>query len=816
MLQNRFLVVALLTASGLPGQNGPYMRDWRPPSGEAASKPRLDCPALRSLTGYEFTIISAERETAGNKEFCRVMGQVQPEIRFEVSLPSQWNRRLYMFGNGGYAGENLESPGRKAQRDAGLRLGFSVAQTNTGHDAAIEPLGSFAVNSQKLYDYAFRAVHVTAETAKRLAAAYYGSTPARSYFFGCSTGGRQALISAQRFPDDFDGIVAGAPVLDFTGTMLGYTQSVHALAAAAIPASKIKTLAAKVYASCDEKDGVKDGLIEDPRRCGFSPARELPKCAAGGDSDICFTAGQMETLEKIYADVTVDGKRLFPGWPVGAEIAGANGRSGWDPWLIRESDPPISVVFAETFFRFFAFPKKDPNLTLKQVNLARDAPLLSWIRQVLDATDPDLSRFRARGGKLLMYFGWADPALNPRMGVEYYESVMQKMGPATREFFRLYMLPGVFHCAGGPGCAAFDPMAALIPWVEQGKAPETLVAAQVEAGKTVRTRPLCPYPQAAKYNGSGSIDDAASFRCETAGGVAVSPAWLSANRQHVIVLEASWAKTEDAKDYLAGHIPGAAHVNTDDFETGYPRWRLRPPEQLHATIGKLGIGPDATVVVYGRKTTAAARVWWILHFAGVRDVRFLDGGYSAWIRAGYASEVSVKTPPPVVFSAPLRESAIASTEAVAAIDRDRTLLADNRSRAEFDGKISGYSYLESKGRIPGAIHIEDGADSAGVYQNPADGSLRPIEEIRELWRRRGLPLDDGKEIVFYCGSGWRSSLAFLYATAMGLRRVRNYSDGWSGWSTDYTEDPKHHGITPGWRQSPSANPIVSSSKSVAQ
>ncbi len=511
--QSRFLVVALAAAGGLAGQNGPYVRDWKPPAGESASKPRMACSALRSLTSYEFTIVSAEPEAAGGLEFCRVMGHVQPEIRFEVNLPAEWNRRLYMFGNGGYAGENLETPGRKAQRDAGLKLGFAVAQTNTGHDNEAEPLGSFAVSSQKLYDYAFRAVHVTAETAKRLAAAYYGSGPSKSYFFGCSTGGRQALISAQRFPDDFDGIVAGAPVLDFTGTMIGYVQTAHAMATAAIPAAKLMTLAQKVYESCDGKDGVKDGLIEDPRRCGFSPTRELPKCAGDGDGDACFTAAQIETLEKIYADVSANGKRLFPGWPVGAEVAGSNGRSGWDAWLVREGGPPISVLFAETFFRYLAFPKKDPGLTLKQVDLGRDAPRLQWIRQVLDATDPDLSRFRARGGKLLMYFGWADPALNPRMGVEYYESVMRKMGAATQEFFRLYMMPGVFHCAGGVGCAAFDPIAALIPWVEQGRPPENLVASRVEAGKLIRTRPLCAYPQVAKYQGSGSIDEAASFRC---------------------------------------------------------------------------------------------------------------------------------------------------------------------------------------------------------------------------------------------------------------------------------------------------------------
>ena len=204
---------------------------------------------------------------------------------------------------------------------------------------------------------------------------------------------------------------------------------------------------------------------------------------------------------------------MFPGWPVGAEIAGPNGRSGSDGWIVRDGAPITSFLFAETFFRYLAFSKKDPNFQLKQLDFDRDAPRLEWIAQVLNATDTDLAGFRDRGGKLLMWFGWADPALNRLMGVEYYEAVVKKMGPATRDFFRLFMLPGVFHCAGGVGCDSFDRLTALTDWVENGKAPDGLVASRMEKSKAVRTRPLCPYPQVAKYKGSGSIDDAASFTC---------------------------------------------------------------------------------------------------------------------------------------------------------------------------------------------------------------------------------------------------------------------------------------------------------------
>src|SRR5215475_4371830 len=205
-----------------------------------------------------------------------------------------------MFGNGGYAGETLTATPRVNTRNTALKARFAVAQTNTGHDAAKEPLGTFAVNRQKLLDYAFRAVHVTAETSKRIIREYYGTTPRRSYFDGCSTGGRQGLMSAQRFPEDFDGIVVGAPVLNFTGTMTNYVSIARALEAAPVPLEKLKIIADRVYAKCDGVDGLVDGLIQDPRRCDFDPAKELPVCANEADGKDCFTAAQLRALNVVY------------------------------------------------------------------------------------------------------------------------------------------------------------------------------------------------------------------------------------------------------------------------------------------------------------------------------------------------------------------------------------------------------------------------------------------------------------------------------------------------------------------------------------
>lgn len=516
-------VLLLAAAFTLPAparaQNGVQFKKWKPSLNEGAPvKPKLDCSALVSQTGYEFSIETATLIPAAGDvpEFCHVTGQILPEVRFELSLPASWNRRFYMFGNGGYAGESLSSPPRVNTRNTALKQGFAVAQTNTGHDGAIEPLGSFAVSRQKLLDYAWRAVHVTAETSKRLMRTYYGDLPGRSYFDGCSTGGRQGLMSAQRFPDDFDGIVVGAPVLDFSGTMTNYVSTARALDAAPIAPEKLKIIADRVYAKCDRVDGLADGLIDDPRRCEFDPRKDLPSCANDVDGQGCFTAAQIRTLEAIYRGAESGGKRVFFGQPVGAEIdmpAGNQTRSGWNGWIIAPGGRTISAGFAETFFRYMAFDKPNPSYDFKSFNLDSDLGRLQAIGGILNAKNPDLSRFRSRGGKIIMYFGWADTALNPLMGIDYYEKVSTHAGQSTTDFFRLFMVPGMAHCRGGVGTDEFDAFTALVEWTEKGVVPNQLAAWQSRDGKVVRSRPLCPYPQVAKYKGTGNPDEAPNFVC---------------------------------------------------------------------------------------------------------------------------------------------------------------------------------------------------------------------------------------------------------------------------------------------------------------
>jgi feruloyl esterase len=483
-------------------------------------QPRQACADLWALTGLDVTVVSATvvAATPDTQEHCRVVGLIQPEVRFEVLLPARWNGRLYMFGNGGYAGEALDNPGRVSTGRRAVARGFAVAQTNTGHDAVTEPLGSFAVNPQKFLDYAYRAVHVTALTAKTIVQRYYEAPAAKSYFDGCSTGGRQGLMSAQRFPDDFDGIVVGAPILNFVDTMVSYVDTQRALTRSPLTPAHLTRLSEAVTAKCDAVDGVRDGVIDDPRRCTFTPSTDLPACGSAAANATCFTREQVRTVEDIFDGVSRQGRTVFPGWPLGTEavapLASGEPRSAWQPWFVSAPPTPraIQASFGETFLRYMGFGKPAPDYDWLSFDVEADFDKLQAARATLNATDPDLSRFKARGGKIVSYFGWADPALNPLMSVQYYEQVTKAV-PGTTDFYRMFMVPGMFHCGGGVGVNTFDPFTTLVRWVERGEAPAMIAASRVVDGKSIRTRPLCAYPEVARYKGSGSADDAANFSC---------------------------------------------------------------------------------------------------------------------------------------------------------------------------------------------------------------------------------------------------------------------------------------------------------------
>ncbi len=457
--------------------------------------------------------------------FCRVQGVIQPSsdshIEFEVWLPSSgWNGRYEGVGNGGFAG----SIDYGAMADAVFN-GYAAAGTDTGHKGGAINAQWALGHPEKIADFGYRAIHETADRAKTIIAAFYSARPKHSYFSSCSNGGREALMEAQRFPDDYDGILAGAPANYWTHLLAtaGYEDVFLNDPATRIPASKVPAIAAATLAACDAQDGVKDGLINDPPRCHFDPSVLLCR---GAESDTCLTAPQVASLKKIYEGPRdSSGKPIFPGRVPGGET----GPGGWALWITGPL-PATSLMygFGTGFFANFVF--NDASWNYRTFQLDRDTKIADdKLARTLNATDPDLQRFKIHGGKLILYHGWNDPAISPLNSIDYFRSVEAKLGAkSTGEFARLYLVPGMQHCGGGPGPNTFgqgqvegDPQhsvtKALEHWVENRQAPGPIIATKFRndnpAAGVARTRPLCPYPQVAKYRGSGSIDDAASFTC---------------------------------------------------------------------------------------------------------------------------------------------------------------------------------------------------------------------------------------------------------------------------------------------------------------
>lgn len=485
-------------------------QETQEPPGTTPPRPNvrtLTCDKLIDLfqkPGVTLTSATLVAATSTVPEHCDVRGTILNNIGFAVELPTFWNGRFYMVGNGGFAG-NIEF----TAMDTGLKLGYATASTDTGHDSNVSPLASFAYNNRTgEIDYCFRSVHMTAITAKEIIETYYGEPPSYSYLVGCSCGGWQGMMEAQLFPLDFDGIVAGSPTFDYAGHMISGIWNALALSGDGnIPIEKLEILADAVYEKCDGADGLVDGIINNPLDCTFDPSTDLPP-----DS---FTPAQVEALEKIYGGVrNSEGELIFPGQPVGAEVF-ADGISGWNIGLIDISEPSLQLTFSESFLKYMAFEvDPGPDYDWRTFNFDTDTPRLAYMSSLLNANNPDLSTFKARGGKIIHYHGWADTALNPLMSVNYYEDVLNLMGvEETMDFYRLYMVPGMFHCWFGPGCFSVDWFTPLVSWVEDGIAPEVLIGSHFENGIVTMTRPHCPYPRVPVYIGSGSIDDAVNFGC---------------------------------------------------------------------------------------------------------------------------------------------------------------------------------------------------------------------------------------------------------------------------------------------------------------
>jgi feruloyl esterase len=440
----------------------------------------------------------------GLPAFCRVAATLKPsqdsDIKIEVWLPaSGWNGKFQAVGNGGWAGTISYPAMRRA-----LEAGYATSSTDTGHTGAN---ARFALgHPEKLIDYAYRSEHEMTVKAKAIIAAFYGTAPKYSYWNGCSTGGRQALVEAQRFPDDYDGIIAGAaanPKTHLDAWRIWMAQAMFKDQVSVIPVSKFAAIHRAVVGACDAVDGLKDGLIDDPTRCRFDPA--VLECKTG-DGPACLTAPQVATA-RVVMSAPKDrktGAEIFPGFEPGTEL-------GWDRLL----SGPEPYATALDQFKYIVFD--NPNWDWRTFDLERDVAIAEKkSRGTLSSVDPNLSAF-ARRGKLLMYHGWSDPSIAPRASVNFYKRTMEqtKAPPANAEWVRLFMVPGMGHCGGGEGPNTFDMMPALEAWVEGGKRPERIVATRSTAGKVERSRPLCAYPQVARYTGTGSIDEEANFVCKT-------------------------------------------------------------------------------------------------------------------------------------------------------------------------------------------------------------------------------------------------------------------------------------------------------------
>ncbi|MGH9688524.1 MAG: tannase/feruloyl esterase family alpha/beta hydrolase [Candidatus Acidiferrales bacterium] len=437
---------------------------------------------------------------------CRVIAYATPtadsHIDFEVWLPepSDWNKKFEAIGNGGFIGAISYGA-----MDTGLKLGFAIAGTDTGHKGMDE---SWALgHPEKLVDWSYRAVHVMTVASKQIVKAYYGTAAKLAYWDGCSTGGKQGLTEAQKYPDDFDGIVAGAPANYITRLQAGseYMSWVSLKDGITgpeyIPPAKYPALHQAALDACDAKDGVKDGVIEDPMLCRFNP--KTIECKGEGGND-CLTAPQVKTAKEIYEGAKfANGKQIYPGLEPGSELA----------WNYMAGGPePTSI--GTGFFKYMVFD--NPNWDFRTFNADKDTRYADKkIGSIVNAIDPDLAAFDAHGGKLVMYHGWADQLIAPENSINYYKSVVAKMGglKKTQQFARLFMVPGMMHCQGGAGPSKFDALTAVEKWREQGTVPMKIIASKSANGTVTETRPLCPYPQAAIYNGSGSTDEAANFVC---------------------------------------------------------------------------------------------------------------------------------------------------------------------------------------------------------------------------------------------------------------------------------------------------------------
>jgi feruloyl esterase len=525
------IVVLLGTPQANAGDDKDRKRRKDPiPCAELATRYQAKDVVITSST------VVPEVTTGGNAapEHCDVRGTISDNIKFALFLPAAWNERFQMVGNGGKAGSISLGDMRTA-----LRLGYASSSTDTGHDNAIPAESGSGFGNDALFgkereiDFGWRAVHLTALVSKDVIAAHYPKKLRYSYWNGCSTGGRQGLMEAQRFPDDFDGYLVGAPVYDYTGQQMSAPAMLRPLYSRIPPLSptdgpvisstKRDMIGNVIYnglgefKGCDALDGVVDGQIRNPLKCDFDPARHIPICSETSGST-CLTPNELAALQEIYA-----GKEPFvPGMPRGSE----NIPGGWSSWIVPNSPtgtPLLHNVIADAFEWLMFDPDRPGFNYLTEWDWNVHPFQMEGAKQIYNATDPNLFDILLRGKKIIMYHGWGDPGANPIRSIRYRESVVDSLARklhlgqklrfiaenATDQFLKLYLVPGMAHCGGGVGHSTVDWLSPLVDWVEHRTAPRGIIGS-----RGTSTRPHCPYPQEAVWTGAGSTDDAANFVCK--------------------------------------------------------------------------------------------------------------------------------------------------------------------------------------------------------------------------------------------------------------------------------------------------------------
>ncbi len=444
-----------------------------------------------------------------NVSYSRVEGYISKEIYFELFLPHQWNGRFLMSGNGGFAGVVQNTLINYVNK------GYAVVGTNTGHRGNSVQADWALNNMERQLNFGKLAVHRTAVVSKSIISKFYCSPPSYSYFLGCSRGGGQAMMEAQQYPEDFNGIVAGAPAFDWPAIGAKFIRECQAnypdpknLQHPVITNDNLKLLQKIVFEQCDKLDGLNDQILNDPRNCQLDLS-QLPACPNDVAASGCVTKQQLNAIKAVYEPVIIDNAQVYPGFPPGLEAEAGS----WDAWISGTSAsmqgmPSLHYLFGTEMFKYLVY--NDPSWNYSQYGFKNFLKETAYAASFLNATSTDYGGLKKLNGKMIMYHGWNDPALSALATVQHYEEAMKKNSDLSSTV-RLFLLPGMLHCDGGIGPDQADWVSLIQDWVEKNRAPERVITSKTEKGKTVMTRPVYPYPKKAVYNGSGDPNDAKNF-----------------------------------------------------------------------------------------------------------------------------------------------------------------------------------------------------------------------------------------------------------------------------------------------------------------